>query len=76
MTYNNYTLGNKQQETALKKYNSKFNNVTYTSATNEKSIAYCIRLQYDAIALCGSPHYRLSNIKYSKEAQAFLQLFI
>ena len=65
----------KANKAATAKYNAKFNNVTFLAATEGKSSPYANALIDDSLALCGSPHYKLSNRRWSKDALAHLQNF-
>ena len=56
-------------------YNAHFKNHIYNKATMGKSAAYGCALQDDAMALCGSPYFKVSNRKWSQAALDFLALF-
>jgi len=68
-------FGDGQSRQAMKRYNENFNARLYNQATARKSVGYANRLIDDALAICGSPHYAISDRRYSKEAMTFLEAF-
>lgn len=61
---------------ANKKYNANYDNVVYVKAISGKSSGYANALVDEALALCGDPHYEISNRDWSEAAANFLVLFI
>ena len=56
-------------------YNAHFDNVAYGKATAGKGAAYGCALQDDAMALCGSPYFKVSSRNWAQAALDFLALF-
>lgn len=56
-------------------YNRRYNNHVYQIATQGKSIKLANALLDDAMALCGSPFYKISHRAWSETARDFLALF-
>jgi hypothetical protein len=71
-----YSMANEQDQKATKKYHAHFNNVLYTKAIQGKTTQYANALIDEALALCGSPHYKVSFRNWSQEAIAFLKPFV
>ena len=71
-----HELANAQEQLAINKYNRRYNNGIYTAATTGKSTRHANALMDDAMAICGHPHYKLSNRRWSSEALEFLGLFV
>jgi hypothetical protein len=71
-----HRLATKQDRVAMKKYHAAYSNTHYVRATTGKSVQYANALTDEALALCGSPYYRLSNRRWSVEAQSFLERFV
>lgn len=71
------TLADKQHQQSMKQYHARIGVARhlYDKATAGTSMKYNLLLLDDAMALCGSPHYAVSNRRYSKEALAFLKAF-
>ncbi len=72
---------------AMYRYNAQFGNGLYLAATaympplsapvSKRLLNRAIRLQDAALALCGSPYERIDPaVKWTKEEQAFLDLFV
>lgn len=61
---------------ATRHYNGRYDNHVYSKATQGRGNAYANALIDEALALCGSPFYKLSNRNWGKDAQAFLSLFV
>lgn len=72
------TLADNQHQSSMKRYNARIGIARhlYDRATVGTSMKYNLLLLDDAMALCGSPHYKVSNRRYSKQALAFLRVFI
>ena len=71
-----FWLGDSQHLTAQQRYSERFDAHLYNVATARKSSVYANALIDDALAICGSPYYKLSDRRYSAEALTFLQLFV
>ena len=69
------TLAKNQDSLAMAKYNNNYNNHLYQIATQGKSSTYANALIDEAMAICGSPYYRLSFRQWSKAALSFLAEF-
>ena len=63
------------EEYANKRYHQAYDNELYTVATTGKSIEYANALIDEALALCGSPYYKLSRRQWSSNAIEFLKRF-
>ena len=61
--------------TATRRYNERYNNQVYLTATAFLSIPTANTLMDDALALCGHPHYRPSGRDWSEDVLKFLALF-
>lgn len=70
-----FNLGRNQEQVAMNKYNHLYNNALYAKAVEGKTNRYCNDLINDAMAICGHPHYSLSNRNWSPEALSFLQVY-
>jgi hypothetical protein len=60
---------------AIQHYDKCFQRPIYLIAIKNKSFSYANALKYEAMAICGSPHYKLSNRNWGNEAIEFLALF-
>ena len=56
-------------------YNAHFDNHLYNKATVGKSAEYGCALQDDAMALCGSPYFKVSRRNWAQSALDFLARF-
>jgi len=56
-------------------YNAHYDNHLYNKAIANKSPEYGCALQDDAMALCGSPYFKLSHRRWSPAASEFLAQF-
>lgn len=65
----------KQQELAMMLYNRYYDNHLYQRATAGKSSKYANALMNDAMALCGSPYYKVSRRNWNSKAVDFLYRF-
>lgn len=70
-----HLLADKRHSEAMSRYNARYNNAVYVRATDGMSCTHQFRLQDDALALCGSPYYSVSRMRWGEEATAFLALF-
>lgn len=70
-----FQLGRNQEQSAMNKYNNNYDNDLYRKATENKSNKYANALIDEALALCGSPFFKMSNRKWSPEAENFLNKF-
>jgi len=68
-------LAEKQEALAMAKYNANYDNHLYALATQGKSNAYANALIDEAMAICGSPYYKLSNRQWSSAAIDHLTRF-
>jgi hypothetical protein len=65
-------IADKQHELAMALYNARYDNALYSQATGGKSNGYANALIDEALALCGSPYYRVSRRNWGPEAVGFL----
>lgn len=72
---NQYTIAEKQDIVAYTRYNTQYDNTFYKIATHKKTLKYSNSLIDEALAICGSPYYKLSRRRWSKDAINFLKLF-
>ena len=72
---NQRVLARKQEIAAVERYQIRYNTATHMAATAGKITKYANALIDEALAICGSPYYKLSNRRWSKEALAYLALF-
>jgi len=72
---NKFDLAKLQEARAMNKYNQLYDNALYAQAVNGKSNQYANQLINNALALCGHPHYRMSDRKWSQDAFRFLMVF-
>lgn len=70
-----FNLGRNQEQAATNKYNQLYQNHVYAKAVEGKSNRYANDLINEALAVCGSPYYKLSNRNWSQEALDFLKLY-
>jgi hypothetical protein len=56
-------------------YSAHFDSHTYNKATAGKTARYGRALQDDAMALCGSPYFKISRRNWAKPALDFLARF-
>ncbi len=68
-------LAAEQSQLAMTWYHSHFDPAVYCAAVHKRSVAYANALLDEAMAMCGSPFYKLSWRHWSPAAMAFLQLF-
>ena len=71
-----HRLAQKLDGEAMDRYNAAYSNTHHVKATQGKSTRYANALIDEALALCGSPYYKLSNRAWSVEAQSFLERFV
>jgi len=71
-----FGLADKLHQIAMNRYNQKYNNNSFQVATNGKSSEYANALIDEALALCGSPFYKLSSRNWGSEAIAHLRKFV
>lgn len=71
------TLAHEKHQQSMRQYHARIGIARhlYDKATAGTSMKYNLLPLDDAMALCGSPHYRVSNRRYSKQALAFLRVF-
>jgi len=58
------------------KYNGRFNNAAYQAATKNRTVKFANALIDEALALCGSPHHKVTYRAWSPVALDFLALFV
>ena len=68
-------LAEKQEAVAMARYNQRYDNHLYQLATQSKSNQHANALINEAMAICGSPYYKLSRRRWSSAALDFLTLF-
>ena len=68
-------IAKNQEAQAMKKYHAGYDNHLYAIATCGKETAYANSLINEALAICGSPYYKLSFRNWSKAALNFLSRF-
>lgn len=68
-------MGSKQKHLAFVQYTAGYDNGLYLKATRNKTLAYSLALQNEALALSGHPNLKLSNRRWSTPAQNFLSKF-
>lgn len=56
-------------------YQARFRPIAYQRATGHRSNRYANALIDDAMAICGSPYYKISQRKWPRAAVEFLELF-
>ena len=69
-------LGESMNQAATARYHEYFDSQAYLAAIQHTSVAYRNALLDEALAICGSPFYKLSRRQWSKAAQVFLMLFV
>ena len=70
-----YRLGDDRHHRAMNVYHVHYDNKLYAKAIKGKSVRYGNALIDEALALCGSPFYKLSDRRWSAAAVAFLERF-
>jgi len=68
-------LAGEQVDRVMAKYGARYNNDVYLAATQGMSTEDANLLIDDALAMCGSPFYKLSETRWEPEALEFLKLF-
>jgi hypothetical protein len=68
-------ISQSQERVAMQRYHARYDNRTFTRATQDKTSAYANALIDEALAICGHPWYGLSHRHWTPEAVAFLRKF-
>lgn len=62
---------------ASKRYHKGYDNVLFVRATRKnRNVARANHLIDTALALCGSPYYRVDHTEWNQDEIAFLQAFV
>jgi hypothetical protein len=69
-------IANIQERHAMEFYHSRYVNRVYQIAIQGKNNRYANKLLDDAMAICGSPYYKLSHVPWGCNSIAFLSLFL
>ena len=70
-----HKLATAVEKAAMAKYHAQFESYLFTAAIKGKTTEYANALIDEAMAMSGSPYYKLSNRNWSMKASAFLFRF-
>lgn len=68
-------MADRQHDLATALYNRYYDNYLYQRATVGRSLKYAGALMDEALALCGSPYYKVSRRNWCPKAVDFLYRF-